>query len=164
MHHHDHHNEELGTNLNPKCCHKFSENTEKREIEYYAFKDKTGLPGGFIELDEEGHEYYGMVDGDDLQDYKMGEWGTRTLELMVEYFRVRLPTRFDSIKYVHTCYITMMSSNEFQYKTDDNGVHYAYGFSGTGFKFFPLHGKVVYEGILMKNDQKFIPQRFRAKI
>jgi len=137
----------------------FATQTEVREIEYYAFNDFEGMPLGIIELDAEGREFYGMLDGEKLDQYKMGEWGNRNLKLMVDYFQTRLPGKIDSIKYVHVCYITMIDSEEFQYKTDEKGVHYAYGFSGTGFKFFPLHGKIVYEGLLTKTNQEFIPQK-----
>jgi len=58
----------------------------------------------------------------------------------------------------------MIDTGEFQYKTDSSGIHYAYGFSGTGFKFMPLHGKIIVEGLLLKKDLAYIPPKFRAKI
>lgn len=146
------------------CCSTFTNKTEKREIEYLAFESAEGLPGGYIEFDSEGREFYGMVDGPNLDNYKMGEWGTRNLEIMVNFFKNRLPGRLDTIKYAHVCYITMIDTNEFQYKTDKIGVHYAYGFSGTGFKFMPLHGKIVYESLLNKTNQDFLPPKYKAKL
>lgn len=136
----------------------------RREIEYFVFDDPSGLPKGILEYDEHGMEYYGMLDGENLDHYKMGEWGPRNLKSITNYLRERLPSKFDKIKYVNPCYITMIETEEFQYKTSPQGVHYAYGFSGTGFKFLPLHGKIVYDGLIHKNDETFIPEKFRAKM
>ena len=138
--------------------------SKRREIEYIVFDDPSDMPKGIIEFTNDGNEFYGMLDGDNLDRYKMGEFFQRTIASMAQYFRTRLPDKFDRIKYVHPCYITMIDSGEFQYKTDEKGVHFAYGFSGTGFKFLPLHGKIVYDGLINKFDQRFVPTKFRAKM
>ena len=75
--------------------------SHKREIEYHVFGSTEGLPGGIIEFDEFGNEFYGMVDGENLDHYKMGEFGPRSIKSMVDYFRNRLPDKFDKIKYIH---------------------------------------------------------------
>mmetsp|Transcript_30296 Transcript_30296/g.34695 ORF Transcript_30296/g.34695 Transcript_30296/m.34695 type:complete len:106 (-) Transcript_30296:19-336(-) len=105
-----------------------------------------------------------MRDGVNLDRYKMGQFFARDIEGMLTYLRTRMPDKVDTIEYTHGCYITMVDSGEYQYKTDENGVHFAYGFSGTGFKFLPLHGKIVYDGLIMKTDQTHLPARYRAKM
>eukprot|EP00344_Euplotes_crassus_P002868 CAMPEP_0197005646 /NCGR_PEP_ID=MMETSP1380-20130617/30501_1 /TAXON_ID=5936 /ORGANISM="Euplotes crassus, Strain CT5" /LENGTH=316 /DNA_ID=CAMNT_0042424853 /DNA_START=77 /DNA_END=1027 /DNA_ORIENTATION=+ len=133
----------------------------RREIEYIVFESPEGLPGGLLEFTKDGNEYYGMVDGDN---FKMGEFAQRSISSMKDYFRDRMPEKFTQIKYFHPCYITMTDTGHFQYKTGKDGVHYAYGFEGTGFKFFPLHGKIVHDGLITKKDQTHIPDEYRAKI
>lgn len=136
----------------------------KREIEYFVINDIEGMPGGIMEFPADGTEFYGMLDGDKLDQYKMGQFEERSIESMSNYFRTRLPDKVEKIKYMHPCYITIIESGEFQYKTDENGVHFAYGFSGTGFKFMPLHGKIVYDGLINKIDQTYIPSQYKAKL
>jgi len=137
---------------------------EKREIEYYVFDNIEGMPGGILEFDKNDNEYYGMLDGKNLDQFKIGEFAARNLNSMVKYLKDRLPDKFETILYVHPCLITMTGTGDFQYKTDKNGVHYAYGFEGTGFKFMPLHGKIVYDGLITKKDQTYIPKMFKAKL
>ena len=48
--------------------------------------DGSGLPGGFLEWDHNNQEYYGMVDGDKLEGYKMGIWGQGDKDKITEYF------------------------------------------------------------------------------
>ena len=139
--------------------------TAKRlEVEYYSFKDTSGLPAGIIELSDSGMEYYGVLDGPNLDHFKIGDYSQRNFKNMLDYFKRRMPSKLDSICHTHPCYFTMVDTGEFQYKTGNNGVHYAYGFNGTGFKFMPLHGKIVYDGLIKKTDEKYIPLRFRAKL
>lgn len=142
-------------------CH---EKQYKSDLEYYHFTDNTGLPKGIYEFDDKDNEFYGMVDGEDLGNYKMGLSFRRDIQEMLDYLRDRMPDKVDSIKYSHACFVTMVDSGEYQYKTDENGVHFAYGFCGTGFKFLPLHGKIVYDGLITKQEQKHLAPRYRAKI
>ena len=105
-----------------------------------------------------------MLDGPDFTKFKIGEWQERSIDGMVKYFGTRLPSKVNQIEYVHPCYITITDTEEFQYKTDKHGVNFAYGFDGTGFKFFPLHGKIVYDGLLKKADFTYVPKKFQAKL
>ena len=58
-----------------------------------------------------------------------------------------------------------MTPNEtFVYRTEPDGVHYAYGFSGGGFKFAPMHGKIVYDSLITKKDFSYIPKPAMAKM
>lgn len=141
-----------------------SSKARRVEVEYYVFQDKSGLPGGYIEMADNGVEYYGMLDGPNLDRYKMGENIERNLASMMKFLNHRMPDKLDTFLYAHPCYFSWVDSEEFQYKTDEKGIHFAYGFSGTGFKFLPLHGKIVYDGLLNKFDQGFIPEKFRAKM
>lgn len=59
------------------------------------------------------------------------------------------------IKGARPCFYSYGKDGQFGYITGKNGVHYCYGFAGTGFKFMPLHGKIVYEN-LMKLKSKEI--------
>lgn len=147
--------------INMTTCH---EKQYKSDLEYYHFTDNTGLPKGIYEFDDKDNEFYGMVDGEDLGNYKMGLSFRRDIQEMLDYLRDRMPDKVDSIKYSHACFVTMVDSGEYQYKTDENGVHFAYGFCGTGFKFLPLHGKIVYDGLITKQEQKHLAPRYRAKI
>ncbi len=42
----------------------------------------------------------------------------------------------------------MTEDGEFIYWTNKDGVHMCYGFNGTGFKFLPIHGKVVLDELI----------------
>ena len=83
---------------------------------------------------------------------------------MIDYLQDRFPDLLKNIRYTHPCYFTMPKTKDFEYKTDQEGIHYAYAFGGTGFKFMPLHGKIVHDGLITKKDQTYIPLRYRAKI
>lgn len=161
-------------------------NAERLEVEYWVFKldgpanfgthfkVSSGMPGGFVEFADDGNEFYGMADGPNFDQYKIGDWTRRALFTLLEYFRNRVPDKLgkydifiisiDNIKYVHPCFFTIVKSGDFLYKPGKDGVHYAYGFSGTGFKFFPLHGKIVYDSMIAKTSQQYVPLNFRAKI
>ena len=76
--------------------------TAKRlEVEYYVFQDISGLPSGIVEFAEDGNEYYGMVDGPNFDQYKMGDFSNRNFKGMLNYFRLRMPDKLDSMKYTH---------------------------------------------------------------
>ena len=147
--------------INMTTCH---EKQYKSDLEYYHFSDNTGLPKGIYEFDDKDNEFYGMVDGEEFEGYKMGLSFRRDIQEMLDYLRDRMPDKVDTVKYSHACFVTMIDSGEYQYKTDDKGVHFAYGFCGTGFKFLPLHGKIVHDGLITKEDQKHIAPRYRAKM
>jgi len=49
----------------------------------------------------------------------------------------------------------MTENEEFQYRTNKDGVHMCYGFNGTGFKFLPIHGKVVLDELILKEKKKY---------
>ena len=90
--------------------------------------DCAGMPGAFLEYDENDQEYYGMVDGDKLQGYKMGVAGNNKVEVMLEYYLNRIPSMVEKVKYLQLCRESYTESQTFQYKTDKNGVHFAYAF------------------------------------
>ena len=126
--------------------------------------DGSGLPGGFLEYDHNNQEYYGMVDGDKLEGYKMGVSRNGKVDRILEYYLKRIPDKVKFVKYLQLSKECYTESHTFQYKTDENGVHFAYGFGGEGFMYFPMHGKVVYDGLINKTDQTYIPPRYKAKI
>jgi len=49
----------------------------------------------------------------------------------------------------------MTEDGEFIYKTSKDGIHLCYGFNGTGFKFLPIHGKVVLDELILQKTKKF---------
>ena len=83
---------------------------------------------------------------------------------MLDYLRSRTPSLVNELKDYHPCYFTNVPNKEYIYKTDKNGVHYAYGFSGTGFKFFPLHGKIVYDCVFGSHSFDKWKMRYSAKL
>ena len=58
----------------------------------------------------------------------------------------------------------MTPGEEFIYKTTEDGVHYAYGFNGIGFKYTPLHGKIICDSLVTKTDFKYLPKALKAKL
>ena len=124
------------------------EEHHKKDIGYAVMSDGSGLPGGFLEYDHTGQEYYGMADGEKLEGYKMGVTGNGKVDRIIEYYLNRIPDKIDKVKYLQLCRECYAKSENFQYKTDENGVHFAYAFGGEGFMFFPMHGKVIYDGLI----------------
>lgn len=143
---------------------KGNKSARKMEVEMLTFNDGRGLPAAHVELCEDGGRFYGAQDGEDLEEYKIGVYGERDIDKLVNHIKLRLPEKVENLSHASICSWTMIKGGDFQYKTNKDGVHFVYGFSGQGFKFLPLHGKIVYEGLLYKIEQKFIPDQFRAKI
>lgn len=141
-----------------------SSNVTKLDVEYYLFDDPQGLPPGMVEYTSDGGHFYSCTDGEDLKHYKVGDFKKRNMAAMMKYLKVRMPSKVKALCGRHDCYFSVVDSGEFQYKTDENGIHYAYGFSGTGFKFMPLHGKIVCDGLIKKEFMTYIPSKFRAKM
>jgi sarcosine oxidase len=89
------------------CCGAYSKEfddkkiSHKRELEYYVIDDIKGMPNGIMEFPADGSEYYGMLDGENLDQYKMGQFNPRNLSEICNYFRERLPDKVDKVKYVH---------------------------------------------------------------
>ena len=81
----------------------FDKNTSARrvEVEYYVFQDTSGLPNGFIEMADNGVEYYGVLDGSNFDQYKIGENVTRNFKTILEYIKMRMPDKLDSMMYSH---------------------------------------------------------------
>lgn len=128
----------------------------------------TGLPDIFIE-DDGTHVYYGLRDGDDLSGYKIGLHERRDFRAALNYFSKRFNSNLsygssavdkeNRINFLGSkpCFYTFAKDNKFCYKTSSNGVHYCYGFTGTGFKFLPLHGKIIYEKCIKESSKILHP-------
>jgi len=134
------------------------------ETETLTFASNEDLPPVHIELLSNGTRFYSLQDGADLTKYKIGILGPRSISSTLKHIRNRMPDKVGLLEYGSPCFFTMVEGGDFQYKTSKEGIHFVYGFSGQGFKFMPLHGKVVYHGLLKKEDQKYIPDCYRAKI
>ena len=48
--------------------------------------DKSGLPPSFMELNEDG-EFYGLWQGENLSEYKVGYHAERTIGKTLDYFK-----------------------------------------------------------------------------
>ncbi|CAI2372758.1 unnamed protein product [Moneuplotes crassus] len=139
--------------------------SEKKAVEYYIFNPVEGLPPTFHEYLPDGGIFYGTFEPDgEKMTYKIGNYYGRKYEIMLEYLAERYPTLKSKLKYGVPCFFTNTPGYEFQYKKDASGVHYAYGFSGTGFKFMPLHGEIVYNGIFGTKDLSKWKERFISKL
>ena len=90
-----------------------------------------------------------------MKEYKIGYHETRSITKSLEYFKIRIPQKYPLITHTHVCYYTVTEDGEFQYRTGPDGVHVAYAFNGAGFKFMPIHGKIVYEELMMKRPVKY---------
>ena len=76
--------------------------------------DCAGMPGAFLEYDENDQEYYGMVDGDKLQGYKMGVAGNNKVDKILEYYLNRIPSMVEKVKYLQLCRECYAESGNFQ--------------------------------------------------
>lgn len=107
-----------------------------------------------MELHEDG-EFYGLWEGDKIHQYKVGYHEERKIGKTLDYFKQRLPSKYDLISHVHVCYYTITEDGNFQYRTGPDGVHLGYAFNGAGFKFLPIHGKIIYEELIKKMPVKY---------
>ena len=137
--------------------------------------------------DDLKHVYYGLKDGSDFSGFKIGLHEKRNLRVVLDYFRNRFEhnvVKADGTKNnfeissAKPWFYSFAKDNQFNYSTGNNGVHYCYGFTGTGFKFLPLHGKIVYEKLLKGKSKQITidmlkecitypkksPKLFKAKI
>lgn len=124
--------------------------------------DLSGLPDLMSEKNDE-NPMYGLRDNSELSEFKVSVFAERNLDRAFKFFRERLPSKIKDIRYSMVCYYTMTGSDNFIYKTNPDGVHYCYGFNGQGFKFMPIHGKIVYDGLISKKDTTYLVQT-RAKL
>lgn len=121
----------------------------QQEVEYFIFKKSVDMPPPtFHEFRPDGGLFYGSLEPtEEGITYKIGHYYDRNFKKMIEYLRERMPSMRGKIIHSTPWYFTKTPNSEFLYKTDQDGVYFAYGFSGTGFKFLPLHGKIVHEGL-----------------
>lgn len=125
--------------------------------------------------DSEEHTYYGLRDGADLKGYKIGLHEKRDLKQMISYFRERFESNIshsDSkssssklfIKGTKPCFYSFGPKEGYNYTKGKNGVFYCYGFTGTGFKFLPLHGKIMFELIQQEDLEVNETEIWKSKI
>mmetsp|Transcript_17589 Transcript_17589/g.15502 ORF Transcript_17589/g.15502 Transcript_17589/m.15502 type:complete len:131 (+) Transcript_17589:217-609(+) len=108
------------------------------------------------------HTYYGLRDGPEMKSYKVGLHEKRDFKVILEYFKDRFNSNLScdegsdkiNIKNAKPCFYSFGKNNNFCYSKGSSGVHYCYGFTGTGFKFLPLHGKIMYS-LVTKTDIGF---------
>ena len=126
------------------------------ETETFTFGGgRKGLPGCFIEINGE-LRVYGLMDSQDLTDYKFGLHEERNLKVATKYARERFTSKMKDLKYTAACMYTITDDGNFIYKTNPDGVHYCYGLNGQGFKYMPTHGKIIYDGLITGKDKSFI--------
>jgi hypothetical protein len=145
----------------------FDKDTTAKRVESGTlhFGDSKGFPDAFYEF-QAGQKLtiFGMLCGSDFGEFKIGLAPYGTCKSFLDYAKERFPSKFNKIKGFEQFDYTYIDSTEYQYKTDKDGIHYAYGFNATGSQFLPLHGKIVYDGLITKKDQKYIQDKFRAKL
>ena len=71
-----------------------------KDLGYAVFSDPSGLPSGLIEYDHKGYKYYGLLDGDNLERYKLGVSGQATIDKIVDYYENRIPEKIDLVQYL----------------------------------------------------------------
>ena len=121
------------------------------------------LPGWFIEASKK-YEAFGLMDGQDLKSYKISlDDESRNLKNFMAYARERFPEKLKYLTHVNACFYTYSEDDEYKYKTGVDGVHYCYELGGTGFKYMPIHGKIIYDALITKEDKHFVCQT-RAKL
>jgi glycine/D-amino acid oxidase-like deaminating enzyme len=151
----------------PYSAEHFDKDSTAKRVESgtLVFEDCEGFPDAFYEFQaDQKLAIFGMLTGPDFGEYKIGLSPYGTSKKFLEYARERFPTKFDKVKGFEQFDYTQLDTTEFQYKTGDDGVHYAYGFNATGSQFFPIHGKIVYDGLITKKDQKYIQEKFRTRL
>ena len=120
--------------------------------------------------DDTKHVYYGLKDGEDLDSFKIGLHEERNFRLILDYFRRRF--EYNVVKPDGTknnfevsnskpCFYSFAKDSKYNYSTGKNGVHYCYGFTGTGFKFMPLHGKTVFENLLKGKSKEITVEQLK---
>ena len=111
------------------------------ETEYFIISDPSGLPPSFYEF--EPHIYSGLS-GATLGEYKIGLHETRDSKKLLDYIAERMPSKIEKVTAAQPCYYTYNENSEFVYE-QKNGIFYAFGFDGSGFKHMPMHGKKIYD-------------------
>lgn len=92
---------------------------------------------------------------------KLVSMKNRNFKVILEYFRKRFNSNLSqqqkndennqyriNFKGAKPWFYSFGKGNKYNYLKGKNGIYYCCGFTGTGFKFLPLHGKIMYE--LMK--------------
>jgi hypothetical protein len=92
-----------------------------------------------------------------MQSFKMGLHEARNLKQALTYLKHRYDVDFSGnpqkddgsgrpiVVGTKPCFYSFSKDNKYCYQKGENGVHYCYGFTGTGFKFLPLHGKIMFD-------------------
>jgi glycine/D-amino acid oxidase-like deaminating enzyme len=128
---------------------------EVREIEYHVFNDVSGFPSAFTEFLPDQTHHFGLYQWNSFNEYKVASDEPWNFEHFVEYLKTWFASKFKSIIYTHVCFYTMTDDGDFMYSTGKNGVHYCYGFNGQGFKFMPMHGKIVLRELIEKKEARY---------
>lgn len=142
---------------------KYQKQVNIREVEYHVMKDNSGFPYAFSEFFPDQTLNYGLREGSNLDQYKVGCDEKRNFSGLLPWLKERFEDRFKNFTHTHVCFYTMTADGEFQYRTNPDGVHVCYGFNGTGFKFLPIHGKIVVDE-LIKNGPKVYSHMYEAKL
>lgn len=127
------------------------------EEEYYELLDKTGLPDIFVESSEAG-QFNGCLNEENLEHYKFCLMENKNYEKVCNWVKHRIPSKAEEVinnPKSHQCKWCYAKDQPFIYRTEDDGVHYAYGFSGYGFAEMPLHGQIVYDTLINNKPFKY---------
>ena len=69
--------------------------------------------------------------------------------------RKRIPDRTKNFTHTSACLYSSSEDGDFKYKTELDGVHYCYELGGSGFKYMPIHGKIIHEALILEKDRYF---------
>ena len=86
-----------------------------KDVGYAVFSDPSGLPDSFLEFDSNGNKYYGLLDGENLERYKMGVSGQASVDKIVEYYEKRIPEKIESVQYLQLLQINFFWNYIYSY-------------------------------------------------
>ena len=84
------------------------------QVETFWFSGNKGLPGCFIEVSSNGNRY-GLLEGQDLSDYKFAIDQERDLKKAIKYSKERFSTKMKDLKYTTACMYTLTDDENFIY-------------------------------------------------
>ena len=84
------------------------------QTETFWLSGNKGFPGCFIEASPEG-EVYGLMEGQDLSDYKFGLHQERDLKKAMKWSRERFASKIKNLKYTTACMYTITDDGDFIY-------------------------------------------------
>jgi len=86
---------------------------EVREVEYHVLNDTTGFPFAFSEFFPSQELHFGLLQGDDFKEYKIGSDERRNFTTLLPWLKVRFASKYQKFIHTHVCYYTMTEDGQF---------------------------------------------------